>query len=335
MKASWLRLLVIFITFPILAFSQHTIKFASIAPEGSTWLNVMKEYDQAVSTATNGKVRFKIYAGGVMGDDKAVLRKIRLGQLHSAGFTGVGLGEIASEVRILDSPFLFRNYAEVDFILDKFYGKFADAFEQKGYVLLGWAEVGFVYVFSQKPIRSKADMEGVKMWMWEGDPVADATFKALEIAARPLSVVEVMTALQTGMIDGFYISPLAAIAMQWFTKANYMMELPLADACGAVVLSKEQFNTLPADFQQILLNEGRTYFKKLMKLSRDDNAKAIETLKQNGIQLIPAPAASVQKEFEEDGRKARRALTGTLYSQELLTEVENALGEYRKKAAVK
>lgn len=331
MKSAWLYWLVILIAIPFITFSQkYTIKFASLAPEGSTWLNVMKEYDAAVRKESNGKLGFKIYAGGVLGDDKTVLRKIRLGQLHSAGFTGVGLGEILPEVRILDSPFFFRNYDEVDFMIDKFYDKFSRAFEEKGYVLLGWAEVGFVYVFSQKPIQTKADMDGVKMWMWEGDPVAKATFDAMKIAATPLSVIEVMTALQTGMLNAVYISPLAAIAMQWFTKAKYMMELPLADSNGAVVISKKKFDKIPTGLQQILLKNGRIYLKKLIKLSREDNAKAIETLKKNGIKITPAPPEAAQKQFEEDGKKARRLLVGKLYSQELLTEFENALAKYRK-----
>ena len=334
MKKLCLCVLIIIISIPGLTFSQkHKIKFASIAPEGSTWLNVMREYDQAIRKESGGKLGFKIYPGGVLGDDKTVLRKIRLGQLHSAGFTGVGLGEITPEIRIMDSPFLFRNYDEVDFITNKFYETFAKALEKKGYILLGWAEVGFVYVFSQIPIKSKADMDRVKMWMWEGDPVAEATFKALGIAATPLSVIEVMTALQTGMVNGVYISPLAAIAMQWFTKAKYMMELPLADAAGAVLISKKKFDKIPPELQQILLKNGRFYLDKLIKLSREDNAKAIETLKKNGIEITAAPSVAMQKEFENDGKKARRLLVGKLYSQEFLSAVENALAEYRKTKA--
>lgn len=334
MKKLILCAIILFLAIPGLTFSQkYKIKFASIAPEGSTWLNVMKEYDQAIRKESAGKLGFKIYPGGVLGDDKTVLRKIRLGQLHSAGFTGVGLGEITPEVRIMDSPFLFRNYDEVDFIINKFYDTFAKEFEKKGYILLGWAEVGFVYVFSQIPIKSKADMDRVKMWMWEGDPVAEATFKALGIAATPLSVIEVMTALQTGMVNGVYISPLAAIAMQWFTKAKYMMELPLADAAGAVLISKKKFDKIPPELQQLLLKNGRFYLDKLIKLSREDNAKAIETLKKNGIKITAAPSVAMQKEFEKDGKKARRLLVGKLYSQEFLSAVENALAEYRKAKA--
>lgn len=314
-----------------IAFAQkYQIKFASLAPDGSTWMNIMREFDKAIRDQTNGEMGFKIYPGGVAGDEKDVLRKIRLGQLHSAGFTGVGLGEVNSEVRIFDSPFLFQNYEEVDFIQHKFFDKFAQGFEKNDYILLGWADVGFVYVYTNTPVRKLADMKDIKMWMWEGDPVAEATFKSLGISPIPLSVIDVMTSLQTGMVNGVYTSPLAIIALQWFTKVKYMMELPLADAAGAVLISKKMFDKIPAQYQEILMTNAKTYFTKLMKLSREDNARSIETLKKNGIQLVPSPSEDQLKLFHEKGREARRMMAGKLYPLELVEEVEQALIHYRK-----
>jgi len=313
------------------AFAQkYKIKFASLAPDGSTWMNVMREFDRAIRDATDGEMGFKIYPGGVAGDEKDVLRKIRLGQLHSAGFTGVGLGEIYPEVRIFDSPFLFRNYDEVDFIHQKFFDKFAEGFRKKGYILLGWADVGFVYVYSNTPVRGLDDMKNVKMWMWEGDPVAEATFKSFGVNPIPLSVIDVMTALQTGMVNGVYTSPLAIIALQWFTRVKYMMETPLANAAGAVLISKKMFDKIPADYQQILMTNAKKYFHKLMKLSRQDNARSIETLKENGIQLTASPPEEQLKLFYEKGKQARRMMAGKLYPLELVEEVEQALVQYRQ-----
>ncbi|MBN2091877.1 TRAP transporter substrate-binding protein DctP [candidate division KSB1 bacterium] len=330
MRIYYFIFLILFSSFYNSSAQKDQIKFASLAPEGSTWLNVMKEYDAAIRQETGGKLGFKIYAGGIMGDEKNVLRKIRLGQLHSAGFTGVGLGEILPEVRIFDSPFLFQNYAEVDFITTKFYDRFAKAFEEKGYVLLGWAEVGFVYVFSNIPITKKADMDKVKIWMWEGDPVARATFEALGISARSLSVIEVMTALQTGMVDAVYTSPLAIIGLQWFTKVKYMMKFPLADAAGAVLISKDKFDKLSPENQQILLKNGRKYLDKLKELSRQDNEKSIETLKKNGIQIISPPDSKELGELMNSGQKARQLMADKLFSRALLDEVETTLQEFRK-----
>lgn len=308
---------------------EYTIKFASLAPEGTTWMNVLKEFDVAVRKESGGKLGFKIYAGGVQGEDKDVIRKMRLGQLHSAGLTGVGLGDITSKVRILDSPFLFENYDEVDHVYSTFADEFDKAFRDNGYVLLGWAEVGWVYVLTNTPVRTLADMNGVKMWMWEGDKIAEATFKALGISPIPLSVVDVLTSLQTGLINGAYTSPLAALALQWHTRVKYVMDLPLADASGAVVISKKKFDQLPADMQEILLRNGKKYMRELTLKSRKENADAIATLKKTGKQFIEVTSQKTIDEYKAAGKKARQQLVGSLYDQDFLNRIEKSLTDFR------
>ncbi len=320
--------IVLLLVQPVLS-QKYKIKFASLAPKGSTWLNVMEAFDAAVRKETNGQVGFKMYPGGIMGDDKNVLRKIRLGQLHSAGFTGVGMGEILPEVRILDTPFLFRNSAEVDYITSKFHQHFADKFAEKNFILLGWAEVGQVYVFSQTPIRTRDDIKNIKMWMWESDPVARATFDALNVRATPLSVIEVNTALQTGMVNGVYSSPLAILGLQWFTEMNYMLENPLTNATGAVLISRKMFEKIPPEYREVLMKNARIYFKQLNTQSRLDNNKSIETLRNNGIQITTI-ADDALAELVASGTTARQMLTGKLYSAEFLREVLTALEEYRQ-----
>ena len=308
---------------------QYTIKFATIAPEGSTWMNVMREYDAAVRKESGGRLGFKIYPGNVQGDEKTVIRKIRVGQLQSAGFTGVGIGEIAPKVRILDTPFLVRNEQEVDFLYREFGREFEQAFEDGGYVLLGWAEVGFVYVFTSTPVRTSEDLKGIKMWTWEGDPIAETAFRALGINPIPLSFVDVMTSLQTGLIDAFYTTPYAAIMLQWYTRVKYMVDVPLADAAGAVLISKKYYDQLPQDLQEILLRNGRLHISKLIRLGRKDNNEAIKELAKRGITILPVNEKDLQ-EYVEVGRQARRNLVGKLYSEDFLNRVEQALAEFRK-----
>jgi TRAP-type C4-dicarboxylate transport system substrate-binding protein len=310
------------------------IKFATLAPEGSTWMNVMKEFSQAVKDKTDGQVKFKIYPGGVSGDELVVLRKIRVGQLHSAGFTGVGLGEILPEVRILDSPFLFSNHEEVDYVTSNLFDYFAQKFEEKGFILLGWAEVGFVYIFTNQPVQSTEDMSGVKMWMWEGDPIAEATFKSFDISPIPLSVTDVLTSLQTNLINGVYISPYGLVALQWHTKVKYMLNLKLANSNGAVLLSKKRFADLNNDQQSILKDLSREYFGKLTQLSREDNMKSLELIKKEGIQLIENTNAAQTAKFSEAGGMARRRLIGRLYDEQFLIKVESLVKEYRTKKSL-
>jgi TRAP-type C4-dicarboxylate transport system substrate-binding protein len=315
--------------FGVASAQEYTVKFATIAPEGTTWMNVMREYDAAIRKESGGHLGFKIYAGGVQGDEKTILRKIRVGQLHSGGFTGLGMGEIAPKVRILDSPFLVRGEDEIDMLYKDFGKEFEKAFEDGGYVLLGWAEVGFVNVFASTPIRKSADLKGLKMWTWEGDPVAETAFRTLGINPIPLSVIDVMTSLQTGLVDAFYATPYTAIAMQWYARVKYMVDVPLADAAGAVLVSKKFFDQLPKDLQEILLRNGRLYISKLTQLSRKENAEAMKELKKRGITVLTANEKDLQ-EYVEVGSRSRRVLTGRLYSEEFLNRIEKSIDDFRK-----
>ena len=307
---------------------EFTIKFATVAPDGSTWMNIMREYDAVVRKESGGRVGFRIYPGQVMGDESAVLRKIRVGQLQAGGFTGVGLGDVAPMVRILDTPFLVDSAAESDYLYSKFGAEFEKAFEDGGYVLLGWVEVGFVHVFTKRIITKPEDLSSLRMWTWEGDPVSAAAFSALDLNPIPLSITDVYSSLQTGLIDAFYTPPLAALALQWFTQVKYVVGAPLANSAGAVLISKRYFDKMPEDLREIVMRNGRKFMAELTTLSRRDNAKAMETLIKQGLEVIPVNQRDL-KTYVDAGEVARQMLAGKLYSKDFLERIEQALREYR------
>ena len=306
-----------------------TIKFATLAPEGSTWMKAMRNFTTETEAKTAGRIKFKFYAGGVSGDEKDVVRKIRLGQLQGGGFTGFGIGEIAPEARILDTPFLFKNAKEIDYIYKTLDADFRKLFEARGYVLLGWAEVGNVNIFTNTPITRQEDLKKIKMWIWEGDPIAEATFAALGIKPIPLSIADVQSSLQTGMINGVYGSPLSVMAMQWFTRMKYVFALPLTNASGAVVISKKSFDQLSKDDQKVMLELGDKYFRALTLQSRKDNDQSIAILKSKKLIFTDPASPAVTAELEKAGQEARIALTGKIYPRELRDKVENALKAFR------
>ncbi len=311
------------------ALFASVIKFASLAPEGSTWVKVLTQWNQELTEKSKGALKFRVYSGGVAGDEKDVIRKIRLGQLHAGGFTGVGLGEIAPEVRILDAPFLFRNTEEVDYILGAFEKEFFKAFRQKGYVLLGWAEVGFVYFFTAEKASDFENLKGMKMWAWEGDPIAEALFKSLNISPVPLSIADVTTSLQTGLINGVYSSPMGALALQWTNRTKYMLNLKLCNASGAVLVSARLFDSLPGDQKDLLLDTGKKHLRHLTELSRAENISAIDFLKQNHVEVTESLIPEGSETIEKTGTRAREMLIGKLYDKKFLEKVETSLAEYR------
>lgn len=310
--------------------AQTVVKFATLAPEGTAWMKTMRQFSDELAAKTQGRVKFKIYPGGVSGDEKDVARKIRLGQLQAAGFTGVGLGEIAPETRVLDTPFLFKNPAEIDNVYKMLDADFREIFRSRGYILLGWTEVGNVYIFANTPVRNPSGLQGVKMWIWEGDPIAEATFAAMKIKPIPLSITDVMTSLQTGMINAVYSAPATVIPLQWYTKMKYAMALPITTASGAVVISKKVFDSISKEDQKSLLELGDRHFRALTTVSRKDNERSIATLKKERVEFVEPSGPDAVAAFERMGEEARRSLVGKLYSAGLLGKIEAALKKFRE-----
>jgi len=304
-------------------------KIATLAPEGTTWMKVMQEMADEVKKSTAGEVDLRFYAGGVMGDEGDVIRKMRFGQLHGGGFTGRGLGEINSEERVLELPMLFDNYKEVDCVLAKLTGRLASGFEKNGFVHLGWAEAGFVYAFTNKPIRRSADMKGVKMWMWEGDPLAKALCEANHIVPVPLDLPNVFTSMQTGLIDAVYSTPYAIVSLQWHTRIKYMVPLKLTYASGALLVSKKQFDALSAEQQRILRETVARHLKHLTELTRKENDEALGVLKKAGVETVELESANERSAIEKASVSVYDKLVGALYPRELLETALRARDECR------
>lgn len=304
------------------------IKFATLAPDGSTWMKTMRAIDDEVRRRTDNRLGFKFYPGGVQGDEKDVLRKIRNGQLHGGGFTGFGLGSVVPEVRVKELPFMFESLDELDYLREQTDPYFEAAFEEKGFLHIGWADVGFVYLFSKNPIRSPQDMASAKMWIWAGDPLAELFFKAFDISPIPLSAPDVLTSLQTGIVDAVYASSLACVALQWFTRIDYMSDVPITHGLGAALVSQEALREVdPADVE-VLAEISRRMLRKLTEKTRTQNLEAVDEMRKEGIEVLSIDGPTRQ-EFFETGRGAWQDGVGRLYSQELLDRVTAALSEYR------
>ncbi|MCB1046211.1 MAG: TRAP transporter substrate-binding protein DctP [Calditrichaeota bacterium] len=310
---------------PALAEDPATlIKFATVAPRNSTWMNIMEELDTEVRSATANRVGFKFYPGGVQGDELDVIRKIKINQIQAAGFTGVGLGAIQPAARILDLPFLFTTAEQVDAVREGMFDRFASLFREKNFELLGWAEVGFVHFFSQQPIRTLDDLRQQKMWLWEGDPLASAYFKELGLKPVPLALPDVLTSFQTGLINAAYASPYGASVLQWQSRVNHVSDLAMANASGAVLVSDKAWNKLSAADQVTVRQIARKHLRRLTLESRRENQEAMDAFLKAGITQINS-SESEHARFEEIGTRVQNALAGDLYSRELLNDVRQAL----------
>ena len=266
----------------------YELKFATLMPTGTSWTKLLDEWVREVEQKSEGRLKFKMYPGGVMGDEPDVLRKIRKGQLHGGMFTGYGIGRIYSPARVLEVPFLFKDTDESDYVREQIMPELEAGFRESGFELLGWPEVGFIHFFSKQPITSMDDIKKLKIWLWQGDPLGEAFFKAAAIDPIPLSIMDVYTQLSAkhGSIDTVYTSSFGAIALQWYTKLSYASEIPFTNAIGGLIVSNRFYSKLPPDLQQLLKTTGKKLGDDIRQRAREENQKSLAILEKNGIEFM-------------------------------------------------
>ena len=307
------------------------IKFATLAPEGTPWMNTMEEMNREVQEKSGGQVAFRFYAGGVAGDERDVLRKIRINQLHGGAFSGFGLGEVLPEIRVLELPMLFRDGQEADHVATALFEHFVAAFTQKNFVLLALNDAGSVYVFSKDAIRTKADMAHSKIWTWQGDPLPQAIFKAYGVVPVSLSLPNVLPSLQSGLIDACYGTPLTVLALQWFTKVKYRTSLAITNVMGAMVLSDALWQQLSAEQQTLVREAVRKYNAKTVTNMRQYETKALTLLQTTaGIETVTVAEEEVAR-LQQISEQVRQEMVGKLYPQESLDRVLALRDAYRQK----
>lgn len=322
--------LFLFIVFchPVMAGSKHLFKIASIAPDGSIWAKRFQDFATEVEKKSNGAIRFKIYPGGVMGDDMAMYRKMQIGQLHGGGFTMTGIGPVVPDFRVMGIPFLFRSYEEVDWVMNGLLPDFEKAFAEKGLEFIAMTEVGFVYSMSTSPIFTLADLQKSKSWVPTNDPISSTFLKTLNITPIPLSIPDVLSSLQTGLVDTVYNSLYGSIVLQWFTKAKYISDVPFGYAYGALLMDRKQFAKLTPQDAALLKSTARKHFDLLIEDTRRSNKEARQVLQDNNVTFeVPAPGETDQFGSKRD--ETVRLMQGNGFSTTIYEKTIQLLNEYR------
>ena len=284
-----------------------TIQIATVAPDGTAWMRELRAAADSVKTKTADRVEIKFYPGGVMGDEPAVLRKMKIGQLQGGAFTGGEISAVVKDAQIYSLPFVFKTPDEVDKVRGDIDPLLKKSFQQAGFEVLGISGGGFAYLMSVKPISSKDDLKAAKVWVPQGDHVAEAGFKAGGVTPISLPLADVYTSLQTGLIDTAANTTSGAIAFQWHTKIKYMVDLPLTYVVGILMVDKKVFDSLSPEDQKTVGDELDGAFQRLEKINRDDNAQARDALQRQGI-TISKPNADEISQWETVGAAARKQL---------------------------
>ena len=228
---------------------------------------------------------------------------------------------------VFQIPFLFENYDEADYVLEKMAGFFQKGFKDKGYTLPAWTEGGFIRLMSTKPIASLDDLRKAKVWTWEDAPMAKAIFDEAGISAIPLSLPDVLVGLQTGLVEVVYAPPSGAISLQWFTKTKFMTDVPLMYLIGGIVIKNKSFNKLSPPHQEILLELCSKYMDQLKQIVRKENREAIEVMSKHGVKLVQ-PSEEQIEEFKSISTSAMNRQIGKSFSKKIKDEVMGHVEQY-------
>ncbi|MBP6079238.1 MAG: TRAP transporter substrate-binding protein DctP [Xanthomonadales bacterium] len=327
------RLMIAIVALAATAAEAQTLKIATLAPEGTVWMKEMRAAGASIKSRTAGRVEVKFFPGGVMGNDTAVLRKIKLGQLQGGALSGAELSPIYRDASIYSLPFIFNDLAEVDYVRGKIDPLLRAGFEKSGLVAVGLSGGGFAYLMSTKPIANKDDLRATKVWVPQNDRIAQVAFEKAGVNPIALPLGDVNTSLQTGLLETVGITTSGAIAFQWHTKVKHAVDLPLTYVIGVLAIDQKAFNRVTAADQPIVREEFAKAFAELDAAGKRDNESARAALTKLGI-VFKVPSADEIGYWHGIGEQTlKQMLANNEISKELLDAILQARAEYRAKTA--
>lgn len=311
----------------------QTLKIATIAPEGSSWMQDMRAGAREIEQRTDGRVKFKFYGGGVQGNDKQVQRKMRTGQLHGGAFTSGAMNQFQPEADLLSLPLLFESIEEARYVRERFEGEMRQKLEAAGFVNFGFAAAGFAYMMSNKPLRTLADLDGRKIWLPEGDAVGFAALRALGVAPVMMPVTDVMTGLQTELLDSVAVPPVGAVVFQWHTRLEFITNVPLAYVYAALLIDGKAFARIRAEDQQVVREVMEGIYRSFDQSGVTDNQEALQALLDSGLELVEPDVAEAAQWREIVNRSHRQLAADGLFDPALLERMQALISEFRSGAA--
>lgn len=323
-----LSLTVLLAGFALVAESA-TLKLATVAPEGSQWMTSMRAAASEIKERTSGRVVIKLYGGGVMGAEKSMLRKMRIGQLQGGAFVASGLAPVYPAINIYSLPLVFRSLAEVEYVRARMDERLIRGMEEQGFISFGFAGGGFANIYSNIPVRSLDDLKGQKVWVPEGDTIGYEAMRAFGLSPVTLPLTDVMTGLQTGLIDIVATSPVGAVVFQWYTKVKYTTQLPVVYVFATMIVDAKAFNKLDAEDQAVVREVMTRTYKEFDEQSTPDNAGAYEALLANGIQPVVPGDAAVASLWEKGSEVARSLAEKQVVDPVAYKEVDALLKTFR------
>lgn len=302
-----------------------TLRIASLAPAGSSWMKVLNAWKKTLETETEGRLKLRFYPGGSQGDERDFVRKMRVGQLDGGVVTMTGMSMLVRPMVILVLPDFLDTYEKLDRVREKMADEFESMFDDEGFMMVAWGDAGKTRLFSAKPIEKPSDIKAMRPWLWKDDLVFIEFYDVIGANGVRLGVPEVYPGLQTKMVDVVTSSALTAVALQWYTRVKYMTGHNSAIIAGGMVMRKEKIESLPPDLQETFLKTCERVEVLLNKTIRRDDQKAYDVVLKKGI--IATDTAKYEDEWAASAKQVRDRMTGRVFSKSLLQAVAAAAEE--------
>ena len=309
----------------------NVVKLASLVPDGSVWHKILQGAGAEWSSATSGRVGLRIYPGGVAGDEPDMVRKMRIGQIQAGALTVIGLASIDDSFMIFAIPTMFDSYGELLYVLERMKPALKQRLEAKGFVLLNWGHAGWVHFFTKKPVQTAAEMKKLKMFVWAGDDRMVQLWKEIGFQPVALAATDILSGLQTGMIEAYPTTPLAALSLQWYRSTPYMVESGLAPLVGGLVITKSAWMKISeADRAAILTACARAEKRLEHEIPAQDSVAVVE-MKKRGL-TVTTVKPEARADWEVTAQAFATRMRGSMVPAEILDLALKARESYRNQA---
>ncbi len=305
-----------------------TLKLATLFPEGSVWDQALRRMIADVEKSTSGRVQVRVYPGGVAGDERDIIRKMRIGQLHAASITTSGLSQLDDSFRALEVPMFFADDAELEYVVEATTPMFRERLDGAGYVLLNWGHTGWVRFFSTDPIRTIDDIRSHKLFVWQGSTELEAWWKKNGFQPVPLAMTDALTALQTGMIDVMPSTALASLSLQWFRQAPHMLDERILGMVGATVVSEKQWSKIDEADRRVVLEAAARMEAHLFEVVPRQEQDAIAEMEKRGL-TVHSLAASDREPWAAMALSFYEHMKGAGVPREFTDRIEAERARYR------
>jgi len=307
-----------------------TIKIGSIAPARSPWDKALKHISREWKKISKGKVNLKIFSGGIAGSERAMIKKIKIGTIHGALFSNVGLSSIYPDFYVLNIPLMLKSDKEFEFVIKGLKPVFEKNIEKKGYKIIIWSMAGWIRFFTQTPVYRPSQLKKQKLFFTTGNPIVEESWKNAGFNTVPIELKDLMMALQSKMVNAFFMPPLVAASGQYFALAPNMMSVKVAPVYGAVVISKKKWDIIPEKYKRQLINSAQDIALALDGQTKILEKQALKTMRKHGLKLNEITDKDMSL-WNKESMNNVKYLKGKLFSEDVYNLTNSLIEKFRRK----